>query len=230
MKTILAALLAAALLWSGNAQADSTSTDFEGWLQLQSFISLDDEKKYQLYLETQPRVGNDWSRAATVQNRAGLNYNWTKSFSSLLGYAWTPSFYNAEYHRTYIDEQRIFQQVLYRHDLLGVKWAHRVRQEQRFIVGNGNISNRTRYQLRGSYGLSEDGNFGLTGYDEFMTNLNGVDPAPYGGYDRNRIFFGPYLVVHGHRYEVGYLGEHLKRFGSDERWANVIVFSATFNF
>jgi hypothetical protein len=36
--------------------------------------------------------------------------------------------------------------------------------------------------------------------------------------------------VNGHRYEVGYLGEHLKRFGSDERWANVFLFSATFNF
>lgn len=230
MKKILASLLAAALLWNGDAQADSTPTDFQGWFQFQSYISLDDEKKYQLFLETQPRLGDDWSRASTVQNRVGLNYNWTKAFSSMLGYAWTPTLYNSHYHSAYIDEQRIFQQVVYKHDLLGVKWAHRLRQEQRFITGAGSVSNRTRYQLRGSYSLSQDGNFGLTGYDELMVNLNDSNPGPTSGYDRDRIFLGPYWVVNGHRYEVGYLGEHLKRFGSDERWANVILFSATFNF
>ena len=148
----------------------------------------------------------------------------------MAGYAWTPILYNAQYHRTYIDENRLWQQISFRHDLFNISWQHRVRQEQRFIVGSHPTSNRTRYQIRGSYGLSNDGNFGVTGFNEIMVNLNSADPQPYGGFDRDRIFLGPYFVANSHRYEFGYLGEYLKRFGDEPRWANVIVFHAIFNF
>lgn len=218
------------LLFIRCSRADSTPTDFEGWVSLHSYISLDKEKRYQLYLETQPRVGDDWSRVATVQSRVGLNYNWDRAWSTMVGYGWTPGLYNAQYHRSYIDENRIWEQVLFKHQLFGAQWAHRLRQEQRFIVGASNVSNRTRYQVRCSYGLGDDQSFGLTGWDEIMVNLNGAQPGPWAGYDRNRFFIGPYWIVDGDRYEVGYLGEHLKRFGSDERWANVVLLSATWMF
>lgn len=211
-------------------RAPAMPPDFEGWWILSSFVSLDDDKRYQLYLESQPRVGDNWSRAATVQSRIGLQYWWTKQISTMAGYAWTPILYNAQYHRVYIDENRLWQRIAYRHDLFGVSWQHRVRQEQRFIVGSHPTSNRTRYQIRGSYGFSDDNNLGLTWFDEIMVNLNSAEPLPYGGFDRNRIFVGPYLVANGHRYEFGYLGEYQKRFGPEPRWANVILFQAVFNF
>lgn len=225
---IISGVLASIFIFPTWARA--IPTDFEGWWIFSSFISLDDEKRYQLYLETQPRIGADWTRVPTVQSRVGLQYKWTKHFTSMVGYAWTPLLYNAQYHRTFIDENRLWQQVAYRHELFGVSWQHRVRQEQRFIVGSHPTSNRTRYQLRGSYGLSDDKSVGLTWFDEIMVNLNSANPQPYGGFDRNRIFLGPYLVVDGHRYEVGYLGEYQKRFGDEPRWANVIAFHAIFNF
>lgn len=228
-RRIFAILYAALSLICCNAAADSTPTDFEGWLLIQTYLSLDAEKRYQILLETQPRVGDNWQRLATVQNRFGLNYNINSSWSTMAGYAWTPNFYYADYHRTFIDENRFWQQLAYRHDLFGVQWVHRVRQEQRFIVGVSEVSHRSRYQLRGSYALSNDRSFGLTAFDELMVTLNSASPAPWSGYDRNRIFLGPYWVVAGHRFEVGYLGEHQKRFGSDERWVNAVVVQATFN-
>jgi len=229
-KILSSLLLVIALLYVRASRADSTPTDFEGWLVLQTYISLDEEKRYQLYLENQPRIGNDWHRVATVQSRAGLNYIWNKRWSTMVGYAWAPLLYNAQYHRLYIDESRLWQQVAYSHQWLGIQWTHRLRQEQRFIVGVSGVSNRSRYQIKGSYALADDGSFGLTGFDELMVNLNDVQPAPWSGYDRNRVFFGPFWVVDGHRFEVGYLGEHQKRFGSDERWVNTVVAVATFNF
>jgi hypothetical protein len=199
--------------------------DFEGWFIASTHIGLDKDRQYQLYLEGQPRVGDNWQRAATVQSRVALVYSWDKQISSAIGYAWTPNFYDSKYQRDYRDEHRLWQQLLVRHDLFGLQWQHRLRQEQRFIARTDDLSHRSRYQLRGSYGLTEKKDFGLTGFDELMVNLNGVQGGPWGGYDRNRIFFGPYWQVENIRYEVGYLGEHLKRFGSDERWAHALLFS-----
>jgi hypothetical protein len=204
--------------------------DFEGWLNTNAHIAIDEDKRYQFYVEGQPRQGNDFKRSATSQGWVALHYTNSKAVGLYVGYAWTPSFYDSHYHRDYRDEQRIWQQIIYRHELFGMKWQHRLRQEQRMITRTDEVSNRTRYMLKGSYALSEDGNFGLTGYDEFMVNLNGVQNGPWAGYDRNRIFFGPYWQKGPGRYEVGYLGEHLKRFGSDERWAHVIAINAAYNF
>jgi Protein of unknown function (DUF2490) len=228
-KLTRALLLAFALLGLPR-RAAAHPQDLEGWFVTAIHISFEETKTYQVYLEGQPRIGNDWRRAATFQGRAALVYNVDKSLGFYAGYAWTPSLYDSNYHRDYRDEQRLWQQVIYRHGLFGIQWQHRLIEEQRFITRTNGVSNRTRYLLRGSYALTARKDFGLTGYDELMVNLNGVNNGPWAGYDRNRVFFGPYWQIDNARYEVGYLGEHLKRFGSDERWAHVLLVSASFNF
>lgn len=205
--------------------AIATPQNFEGWLITSTQIALDEERRYQLYLEAHPRFGDNWQRAATVQGRVALFYTITPHLSTALGYAWTPNLYDSQYHRDFRNEHRPWQQLLLRHDLFGVQWQHRFRQEQRFIARTDEVSHRSRYQLRGSYALTEKKDFGLTAFDEVMVHLNAVQHGPWAGYDRNRIFFGPYWQVDNIRYEVGYLGEHLKRFGSDERWAHALLLS-----
>lgn len=230
MKRLLATLTAAVILGPHNAHADSPPQDIEGWLVTSTHIALNEQRTYQVYLEGPPRLGDDFKRVTTFQGRAALNYNLTKQLGFYLGYAWTPALINSNYHRDYRDEQRLWQQVNYKHDLWGIQWTHRVREEQRFITRTNGISNRARYQLRGSYALTEKKDFGLTGFDELMYTLNALQNGPWGGYDRNRIFFGPYWLVDNARYEVGYLGEHLKRFGNDQRWTHALLISASFNF
>ena len=73
--------------------------DFEGWFTASSHIALDEKRAYQIYLESQPRVGDEWRRAATVQNRAAINYNLNEALGFYVGYAWTPILYDAQYHR-----------------------------------------------------------------------------------------------------------------------------------
>lgn len=226
----LGKLLLSAWLLASVAQAEQTPQDFEGWFVTQAHISLEDTKTYQLFLEVQPRVGDYWQRAATVQGSVAMVYNVSTSLAFYAGYAWTPSFYNAEYHKRYRDENRIWEQVIYRHEALGIQWLHRLREEQRFIAETQGVSNRIRYMLKGSYALTDAKDFGLTAFDEFMVTINTVKNGPWDGYDRNRAFFGPFWIVSSARYEVGYLGELSKRFGSDERWAHVILLTASFSF
>jgi len=212
------------------ADVHAHPNDFQGWLITSSHIALDEQRSFQLYVEAQPRVGDDWQRATTFQGRIALNYNISKAVAFYLGYAWTPFLLDTRYYRDYRDENRLWQGVTLRHNLIGLQWQHRLREEQRFITRTDEVAHRFRYQLRGSYALTSNKNFGLTGFDEFMTNLNTVPNGAVSGYDRNRIFFGPYYVVGNARYELGYLGEHLKRFGGDERWAHAILVSAAYDF
>jgi hypothetical protein len=232
MKTTAGLLIAFSCLslsWD-SAYTDSTAHDFEGWLIVSSHIPLESTKKYQLYAEIQPRLGDDWQRAATVQLRGALNYNVSKALAIYLGEAWTPAFYDSNYHHQYRDEHRVWEGVTLRHPLMGLEWEHRLRQEQRFIENTDEVAHRSRYRLKSSYSLSEDEAVGLTGWNEIMVNFNSVQDGPWSGYDRDRFFIGPYWKRDNVRYEFGYLGEHLKRFGNDERWANVIALSISAQF
>lgn len=208
----------------------ATPHDFEAWATTAAFISFDDSKTYQLFVETQPRLGDNWQRLATALFRTALVYNATESVSLFAGYGWFPAFYDSDYHRSYRDDQRLWQQLLYKHELWDITWQHRVRQEQRWIEHTEGVSNRTRYMLRGSRPLNDARDFGITAFDEIMVNLNTVEGGPWGGYDRNRIFIGPYWLRGPARYEVGFLGEHARRFGDDERWVNALAVVATITF
>ena len=208
----------------------ATPHDFEAWDSTIAFVSLEESKRYQLFLETQPRLGDNWQRMAAVLMRTALVYNATSTLSLFGGYAWFPTFYDSNYHHTYRDDQRLWQQLIYKHDLWWISWQHRLRQEQRWIEHTDGVSNRSRYMLRGSLPLNEERTFGFTAFDELMVNLNTVEGGPWKGYDRNRIFVGPYWQVRDSRYEVGYLGEHAKRFGNDERWMSALAVVAIFNF
>jgi len=208
----------------------ATPQDFEGWATVVAFISLEDSKTYQLFVETQPRLGDNWQRMATVLVRTAIVYTPTPSVSLFAGYGWFPGLYDADYHRSYRDDQQLWQQLLYRNDLWNVTWQHRLRQEERWIEHTDGVSYRTRYMLRASLPLNDRKDFGLTAFDEVMVNLNTIENGPWRGYDRNRIFLGPYCQIGAARYEAGYLGEHAKRFGDDERWVNAIALTAIFNF
>jgi hypothetical protein len=230
MRASIKAILCITSLVLFSSSTHAHPEDFQGWLITNAHIGLDQKNKYQLYLEAQPRQASDWKRAGTFQGRVALTYNVEKNVSLYVGYAWTPLFLDAQYHRDYRDEQLFWQQALLRHDFLGLQWQHRFRLEQRKLMRTDGISNRIRYLMRGSYALNEAKDFGLTSFDELMINLNSIDNGPWEGYDRNRIFFGPYWVVGSGRYEVGYLGEHQKRFGNDERWAHVMLVTASYTF
>jgi hypothetical protein len=218
------------VLVCGIQEVRAQRTDFQSWTLLTAQVPLDSEKRWFVYGEAQPRVGDDISRLERLLLRSALGYSLTKSTALYLGYAWTPTFTNTAYDEDFRNEQRTWQQILTKHDWLGIAWQHRVRQEQRYIEDAASTSHRTRYLLRGSYRMVESDDIGLTGYNELFVTENSSERGPRAGFDRDRFFFGPYFVVGKGRYEVGYLGEYGKRFGSSDRMINAFMLSAAFNF
>lgn len=232
MRRIFFRALAVACILSGISVtcAHAQKTDFQSWSLVTATVNLDQEKKWFVYGEVQPRVGDDISRLERLLIRPALGYNINDRLAAYVGYAWTPTFMNASYDQDFRNENRIWQQLLYKHDLWGLQWQHRLRQEQRIIEDASATSNRTRYLVRGSYGLSDDGTVGLTGYNELFITENGTHKGPVGGFDRDRFFFGPYLKSGPGRYEVGYLGEYARQFGNDSRMINALMVSANYSF
>ena len=210
--------------------AEAIPSDFEGWFTTTALTSLDENGQHQFYMELQPRLGDNWHRMALMVVRPAIVFNPTRNLGLYGGYAWVPKFYDQEYYSDYRDEQRLWEQLLYKHSNFSIAWQHRLRQEQRNIAGTDGISNRSRYLVRGSSSYNGDDPLGLTAYSETFVNLNGVKGGPSGGFEQNRFFLGPYWEIHHARYELGYLGAYDRRFGKEDRWVNAIAVLAAFSF
>ena len=205
------------------------TSDFQSWAQLVTQVKLNQD--FFAYMEAQPRMGDDSSRLERLLIRPAMGYNINPNIAFFLGYAWTPTFMNNQYEENFRNENRIWEQILIKDSRWGIDWQHRLRQEQRIIEDAGGPSNRTRYLLRGSYALSDSGQYGLTGYNEIFVTLNSQPNGPQGGFDRDRFFFGPYVKQGPGRYEIGYLGEYAQRFNQDGgRMINAIMVAAFLNF
>ncbi|MEY4667477.1 MAG: hypothetical protein RL518_176 [Pseudomonadota bacterium] len=230
MRTLVALLFATlALCGASITNTYAQSSDWQSWTQVITQVKVNQE--WFSYMEVQPRVGDDISRMERLLIRPAVGYNINPNIALFLGYGWTPTFMNKHYEEDFRNENRIWQQVLVKDSRWGFDWQHRLRQEQRFIEDAAGPSNRTRYLLRGSYALSDSGNFGLTGYNEIFVTLNSQHNGPKGGFDRDRFFFGPYFKQGPGRYEVGYLGEYAQKFDEDGgRYINAIMVMAFLNF
>ena len=221
-------LVVVLILSVGTAKA--IPTDTQSWSLLTALVNLEEAKKYAVYLEAQPRIGDNVTKMERLLLRSALVYNYDQQLSFYVGYGWTPTFTNANYDHDFNDESRTWQQILYKHDLFGLSWQHRFRQEQRYVQQADSASHRSRYLLRGSYAIDHEGTYGLTGYNELFINLNDTGKARVRGYDRDRFFFGPYLKSGIVRYEAGYLGEHGRRFGPEQRLINAFMISANITY
>lgn len=229
MRGVTALLMAMCLSIVQPTALRADENDFQAWVQGVGHIALDSDKKTQLYLEAQPRLGDDWKRFERLLLRPGLAYNVRQDLAVYLGYAWTPGFLDFDLHRRFTDEHRIWQQLLFRHEMGRMQWQHRLRPEQRFIEGVDGVSHRMRYALRGAYPLSDDGSWGMFGSNELFVNLNAIDPGPEVGYDRNRVILGPFWQVGRLRYELGYVVEHVAHFGGEQRLVQAFLMLVSFD-
>jgi hypothetical protein len=197
--------------------------DFQGWVQGVGHISLDRGKRVQLYLEAQPRQGDNWQRFDRLFVRPALAYNVRPDLSFYLGYAWSPAFLDLDLHRKFTDEHRVWEQIVLRHEFDRWRWQQRVRSEQRFIEGVEAVSHRLRYALRGAYSVAADGSWGLSASNEFFVTLNSIDPGPEVGYDRDRVIVGPFWRVGDLRYDLGYVIEQVPHFRGDQRLVQAVL-------
>jgi len=216
------------LVCSSPSASLADQSDFQGWFQASGVVSLDHSKRYQLFLEVQPRVGANWERFDRLFIRPALTYNLRSDLGVSLGYLWGPGFLDTELHRDFREEHRVWQQLVFRDERGYLQWQHRVRPEARFIEDVQGTAVRLRYMLRGSYQLFPESGAGVTSFDELFIACNSIENGPHAGYDRNRFFVGPFWKREVVRYEVGYLVEHVQRFGDDQRWVHAIWSAISF--
>ena len=115
--------------------------------------------------------------------RSSINYEFNPDLIVSAAYDWFKI-----YNRDANYENRLWQQIYYRHDtsLENLRLFHRIRVDER-LVDNADTQVRLRYMAALEYSLSDD--LTLVVSDEFMLNTRNNEKAE-AGIDQNRIAIG----------------------------------------
>jgi hypothetical protein len=167
------------------------------------------------------------SAAATVGLiRPGVGWQIQPWISLWAGYAWVPT---AADDAPLTQEHRVWEQAIVQHKVSRVSMSLRLREEQRFRVGEpGDVSHRLRIAPR--VGVQLAGPVSLQVWDEVFVAWNETAWFPVHGYDQNRFFIGPsFEGFKGFRVEVGYMNHHQSR-GEATTDNHVAMVNLFFNF
>ena len=166
------------------AQADSTvNQDFRLWAPVYLTVPL--SSSFIGYMEVNPRFGDDVSELDQLLLRPAVGYKLTDHLSLWQGYAWV-----GNYQPSFREENRVFQQLLYRRKFPFVKVFSRSRLEERFIGNTDGTAVRALTMLRGDFPLPNAPEWAFVVYDEIFVNVNSVGNGPDSGFDQNRFFLG----------------------------------------
>lgn len=187
--------------------------DTQLWLAAQASIDLGGPLV--LAADVQHRYTDDVSRAGQDVIRASLGYKLDGATTLAQGYAYarTDPLTGATTH-----EHRPFQQLNFRiaGDGKGPTLTGRLRLEERFVEGRGDMGLRLRQQVRGTVPLGRDV-FAIAA-TEVMANLNSTDWGQHGGLDQLRLFAGVgFPVARGVTLEGGYMNQYIVRFRRTDR-------------
>jgi hypothetical protein len=231
MKIFVSVLATLALILTAAQTVRAAESDLQQWTIITATGKLSDTSPWRYFVETQPRIGDDIQHIERLMLRGALGFELRPGLTLWTGYAWAPLFLDGNMEPKFIDEHRLWQQLLYDQPLDTLKLQHRLRLEQRFIDGVTEVSHRVRYLVRASNELGQIGAaaYGLTAYNELFVNVNTTN-GPVQGFDRDRFFLGAYITSGNTRYEAGYIGELGVRRNNDERFVHSIALAMSFAF
>jgi hypothetical protein len=188
--------LAGSLLFSAGAFAQTPSTfsqDFRLWSPV--FMTVKLPSSFLAHLEVQPRFADldEDGRIDQLLLRPAFGYQLTENLSLWQGYAWVGNFNQPHKppQSPFFEENRIYQQVLYKRKFDSFTITSRTRLEERWIEHVDGTAVRFRTGLRGMYSLPMAPEWALVASDEVFVHLNTVGSrGPQAGFDRNRFFAG----------------------------------------
>ncbi len=216
---LFAILMPLVLSVSREARAE-TSEDVGLWLMLMMEGPIGGQQhkpsKFRWWLDIQPRFLDDVSGVQQSLFRPGVGYALGERTTVWLGYARvrTKSSSGAS-----SDEDRIWQQFLWKPSFKKVAFQSRTRLEQRFLDTGSQTGWRFRQFLKASWGLPNASRFSLVGYEEIFLNLNETDWGQRSGFAQNRLFagLGMKLSEQGRtKIEAGYLNQFIDRAAADQ--------------
>lgn len=186
MKRLAASAIAAAVL-AVPATSSAFETDTQLWAA--GYLQFPIASKLRGYLEVQPRWSDAGGEFSQLLVRPAVNWNFGHGITGWVGYAWTPSF-----QPSYVDEQRPWQQLQHQLERNGVTMVNRLRFEERFIEGAGDVAFRARYMARAFYRPPAWHGFGVAVWDELFVALNTTGRTRQ-GVDQNRAAVGVQYAV-----------------------------------
>ena len=228
MKNYLLALCLAVAGLSAVQAADQHADNYNLWAN---------------YVGDHPLFGGPWGLHLEIQNRRedwgdewqqllirpGINYTLSPTLSVSAGYGYVKTYPYGELPVPHeFDEHRIWEQVVYKMNVLGLEWQHRLRLEQRWIEEQSKITyntvnwrgeNRVRYMLRTSIPITEDKKTYIAIWDEVFLSFGGN--ILKNNFDQNRAFLGiGRKLTPSTRLEVGFMEQTVQRRGGDKWEAN----------
>lgn len=198
--------------------AQNITHAWQGWYTYFGTAKLND--KWAIPLDIQARIRDGISNKGQLLMRGGLQYSINKKHHVLLGYAFIPAYNNIS--GTWLPEQRIFQQYIYKASKIDM--THRVRLEQRWVaqpadagtthaIGDWRYGNRLRYFNRTQFPVLHQQQrtpFYIALQDEIFLNLWGNDISNL-LFDQNR-----FLLAFGYQFnpnlkaDIGYMNQLLQ--------------------
>lgn len=142
--------------------------------------------------------------------RVGLQYQVKPYLLTTVGYGFIYSEQPGSPNRPF-NENRMYQEALFSHKLVGGSIRHRIRLEERFVE-HKDFSGRFRYCLFADipftpYGLKAKGWYAAL-YNEIFVNLSDNDSMDF--FDRNRAYLGAgYKVSDAVGIQMGYMYQNV---------------------
>ena len=217
-----------ALLFTLSTSAQ-TKQENTGWFLFMNNTKLSD--KWGFYADVQLRSGDQWNNVRNFMFRPGITYYANASNEITLGYLLNNTYLHLNGATDdVLNEQRIWEQYVYKHKLSTVSLSHRFRLEQRFIdrMGRADLfSQRFRYFVRAIVPLRKgqqtfDKGIYAALQNEVFLNLQNKDQLNGNVYDQNRAYLAlGYRLSKKLDIEAGYLNQAIK--GAAENTMNNVI-------
>jgi hypothetical protein len=224
MKNFIIALLAFGIVFP--ARADRTDTNGNLWLGYIGDHAFGDSL-WGVHLEAQIRWADFGDEEQQYLIRPGINYTISPTVTVSAGYGYVKTYPYGDLPVDFeFDEHRIWEQLIWKKNFLGLEWQHRFRLEQRWIeeqdeagdTTNWRGENRFRYMLRTSIPLTADKKLYLAIWDEVFLNFGGNIAKNH--FDQNRAFIGlGRQLSDTTRLEIGFMEQTVQRRGGNV-WEN----------
>lgn len=199
------------------------STNTNMWLMYVGTHKIAD--KWSLHLEAQLRRNDVLANAQQILLRGGINYHINPQMAATVGYCFVETYpYGELPAKSRFPENRLWEQIQFKHQVGNLEWISRFRLEQRFVnlpVANGTTfeANDTatytnRFRLLNRFSIPFKGktivdkSIYLSFYDELMVNFG--KKVALNLFDQNRVYIAiGYKIPKVGRLEIGYLNQQI---------------------
>ncbi|HHL3492540.1 TPA: DUF2490 domain-containing protein [Legionella pneumophila] len=172
-------------------------------------------RKIRYWLEIQERIGENISQLSQQVLRPGLGYELWPNTTIWLGY---DRIYTTQpFADPPVNENRIWQQLLWSKEYTRFRLTARSRLEERFIQRAIHTAWRYRQLFKTSIFIPKHPKYAAVITDEVFFHLNDFNLQPNQGFDQNRLFLGlGYRTSKNSTIEIGYLNQMIKRVNSPD--------------